>query len=106
MKTTTDNHIDKLLHEAMKQRAAKVPPLADDFADKVMGSLGSLTPNSLTPRSLQEERELKRDWVPLPLEGDRGRLVLFFITFSAKSSANGGTFAARCFMASYRSLSM
>ena len=60
MKTTTDNHIDKLLHEAMKQRAAKVPPLADDFADKVLGSLGSLTPNSLTPRPLQEERELKR----------------------------------------------
>ena len=60
MKTTTDNHIDKLLHEAMKQRAAKVPPLADDFADKVMGSLSSLTPNSLTPRPLQEERELKR----------------------------------------------
>ena len=60
MKTTTDNHIDKLLHEAMKQRAAKVPPLADDFADKVLGRLGSLTPNSLTPRPLQEERELKR----------------------------------------------
>lgn len=59
MKTTTDNHIDKLLHEAMKQRAAKVPPLADDFADKVLGSLGSLTANSLTPRPLQEERELK-----------------------------------------------
>ena len=60
MKTTTDNHIDKLLHEAMKQRAAKVPPLADDFADKVMGRLGSLTPNSLTPRPLRGERELKR----------------------------------------------
>jgi hypothetical protein len=56
MKTTTDNHIDKLLHEAMKQRAAKVPPLADDFAEKVMGSL---TANSLTPRPLREERELK-----------------------------------------------
>ena len=55
MKTTTDNHIDKLLHEAMKQRAAKVPPLADDFADKVLGSL-----SSLTPCPLQEERELKR----------------------------------------------
>lgn len=54
MKTTTDNHIDKLLHEAMKQRAAKVPPLADDFADKVLGSLGSLT-----PRPLQKKRELK-----------------------------------------------
>lgn len=52
MKTTTDNHIDKLLHEAMKQRAAKVPPLADDFAEKVMGSL--------TPRPLRGERELKR----------------------------------------------
>ena len=51
MKTTTDNHIDKLLHEAMKQRAAKVPPLADDFADKVLGSL--------TPRPLQKKRELK-----------------------------------------------
>ena len=60
MKTTTDNHIDKLLHEAMKQRAAKAPPLADDFAEKVLGSLNSLTPNSLTPRPLQEERELKR----------------------------------------------
>lgn len=55
MKTTTDNHIDKLLHEAMKQRAAKVPPLADDFADKVLGRLGSLT-----PRPLRGERELKR----------------------------------------------
>lgn len=54
MKTTTDNHIDKLLHEAMKQRAAKVPPLADDFADKVLGSLGSLT-----PRPLQKKRGLK-----------------------------------------------
>ena len=51
MKTTTDNHIDKLLHEAMKQRAAKVPPLADDFAEKVLGSL--------TPRPLQKKRELK-----------------------------------------------
>ena len=55
MKTTTDNHIDKLLHEAMKQRAAKVPPLADDFAEKVLGDL-----NSLTPRPLRGERELKR----------------------------------------------
>ena len=54
MKTTTDNHIDKLLHEAMKQRAAKVPPLADDFAEKVLGSLGSLT-----PRPLQKKRGLK-----------------------------------------------
>lgn len=51
MKTTTDNHIDKLLHEAMKQRAAKVPPLADDFAEKVLGSL--------TPRPLQKKRGLK-----------------------------------------------
>ncbi len=54
MKTTTDNHIDKLLHEAMKHRTDKVPPLADDFADKVLGSLGSLT-----PRPLQKKRELK-----------------------------------------------
>lgn len=65
MKTTTDNHIDKLLHEAMKQRAAKVPPLADDFAEKVMKKSTSLplSPSkgkSLTPRPLQEERELKR----------------------------------------------
>ena len=42
MKTTTDNHIDKLLYEAMKQRAAKVPPLADDFAEKVMKKSTSL----------------------------------------------------------------
>ena len=54
MKTTTDNHIDKLLHEAMKQRAAKVPPLADDFADKVLENLGCLT-----PRPLQRKRGLK-----------------------------------------------
>ena len=54
MKTTTDNHIDKLLHEAMKQRAAKVPPLANDFADKVLENLGSLT-----PCPLQRERGLK-----------------------------------------------
>ena len=65
MKTTTDNHIDKLLHEAMKQRAAKVPPLADDFAEKVMKKSTSLplSPSkgkSLTPRPLQGERELKR----------------------------------------------
>jgi len=65
MKTTTDNHIDKLLHEAMKQRAAKVPPLADDFADKVMKKSTSLpiSPSkgkSLTPRPLRGERELKR----------------------------------------------
>ena len=75
MKTTTDNHIDKLLHEAMKQRAAKVPPLADDFADKVLGSLGSLTPNSLTPRPLQEERELKRRVFPLSWRGIGGGLI-------------------------------
>ena len=43
MKTTTDNHIDKLLHEAMKQRAAKVPPLADDFAEKVLQRTPLLT---------------------------------------------------------------
>ena len=65
MKTTTDNQIDKLLHEAMKQRAAKVPPLADDFAERVMKKSISLplTPSegkSLTPRPLQGERELKR----------------------------------------------
>lgn len=65
MKTTTDNHIDKLLHEAMKQRAAKVPPLADDFAEKVMKKSTSLplSPSkgkSLTPRPLRGERELKR----------------------------------------------
>ena len=65
MKTPTDNHIDKLLHEAMKQRAAKVPPLADDFADKVMKKSTSLpiSPSkgkSLTPRPLRGERELKR----------------------------------------------
>ena len=63
MKTTTDNHIDKLLHEAMKQRAAKVPPLADDFAEKVLQRTPLLTSskgNSLTPRPLQKERELKR----------------------------------------------
>lgn len=72
MKTTTDNHIDKLLHEAMKQRAAKVPPLADDFADKV---LGSLTANSLTPRPLQEERELKRRVFPLSWRGIGGGLI-------------------------------
>ena len=70
MKTTTDNHIDKLLHEAMKQRAAKVPPLADDFADKVLGSLGSLT-----PRPLQEERELKRRVFPLSWRGIGGGLI-------------------------------
>ena len=63
MKTTTDNHIDKLLHEAMKQRAAKVPPLADDFAEKVLQRTPLLTSSkgkSLTPRPLQKERELKR----------------------------------------------
>lgn len=65
MKTTTDNHIDKLLHEAMKQRAAKVPPLADDFAEKVMKKstslpLSSSEGKSLTPRPLRGERELKR----------------------------------------------
>jgi hypothetical protein len=63
MKTTTDNHIDKLLHEAMKQRADKVPPLADDFADKVLQRAPLLTSpkgTSLTPRPLRGERELKR----------------------------------------------
>ena len=67
MKTTTDNHIDKLLHEAMKQRAAKVPPLADDFAEKVMGSL--------TPRPLQKKRELKRRVFPLSWRGIGGGLI-------------------------------
>ncbi|MBR1902943.1 MAG: hypothetical protein IJ826_08215 [Bacteroidaceae bacterium] len=70
MKTTTDNHIDKLLHEAMKQRAAKVPPLADDFADKVLGSL-----SSLTPRPLQKKRELKRRVFPLSWRGIGGGLI-------------------------------
>jgi len=46
MKTTTDNHIDKLLHEAMKRRADKVPPLAEDFAEKVLRQCTSLP---LTP---------------------------------------------------------
>ena len=43
MKTTTDNHIDKLLHEAMKHRTDKVLPLADDFADKVLQRTPLLT---------------------------------------------------------------
>lgn len=72
MKTTTDNHIDKLLHEAMKRRADKVPPLADDFAEKVMKSL---IPNSLTPRPLQGERELKRRVFPLSWRGIGGGLI-------------------------------
>jgi hypothetical protein len=38
----------------MKQRAAKVPPLADDFAEKVLSKA-----SSLTPRPLQKKRELK-----------------------------------------------
>lgn len=72
MKTTTDNHIDKLLHEAMKQRAAKVPPLADDFADKVLGSL-----NSLTPRPLQKKRELK--FWPLAASAVAACIVLLLV---------------------------
>lgn len=72
MKTTTDNHIDKLLHEAMKRRADKVPPLAEDFAEKVMGSL---IPNSLTPRPLQRKREQKRRVFPLSWRGIGGGLI-------------------------------
>jgi len=72
MKTTTDNHIDKLLHEAMKQRAAKVPPLADDFAEKVLGSLGSLT-----PRPLQKKRGLK-SW-PLVVAACMVGFVVIFL---------------------------
>lgn len=72
MKTTTDNHIDKLLHEAMKQRAAKVPPLADDFADKVLGSLGSLT-----PRPLQKKRGLK--FWPLAASAVAACIVLLLV---------------------------
>lgn len=56
MKTTTDNHIDKLLHEAMKRRADKVPPLADDFAEKVMKRAPLLT----SPKG--EERKRRRLW--------------------------------------------
>ena len=70
MKTTTDNHIDKLLHEAMKQRAAKVPPLADDFAEKVLSKA-----SSLTPRPLQGESELKRRVSPLFWRGIAGGLI-------------------------------
>ena len=54
MKTTTDNHIDKLLHEAMKQRAAKVPPLADDFADKVL----QRTPLLTSPEGKERKRRV------------------------------------------------
>lgn len=60
MKTTTDNHIDKLLHEAMKRRADKVPPLAEDFAEKVLSKA-----TSLFPRPLQGERKPKRRVSPL-----------------------------------------
>ena len=58
MKTTTDNQIDKLLHEAMKQRAAKVPPLADDFAERVM----KRTPLQL-PRGGEKKRRRLWPWV-------------------------------------------
>ena len=54
MKTTTDNHIDKLLHEAMKQRAAKVPPLADDFAEKVL----QRTPLLTSPEGKERKRRV------------------------------------------------
>ena len=56
MKTTTDNHIDKLLHEAMKRRADMVPPLADDFAEKVLQRAPLLT----SPKG--EERKRRRLW--------------------------------------------
>ena len=39
--TMKDNHIDKALHEAMERRAAKVPALSDDFAEKVMGKMNA-----------------------------------------------------------------
>ena len=58
MKTTTDNHIDKLLHEAMKRRADKVPPLADDFAEKVM----KRTPLQL-PRGGEKKHRRLWPWV-------------------------------------------
>lgn len=61
MKTTTDNHIDKLLHEAMKQRAAKVPPLADDFAEKVMEK----TPLRLPRVGEKKTIPLRRWWLPI-----------------------------------------
>jgi len=54
MKTTTDNHIDKLLHDAMKQRAAKVPPLADDFAEKVL----QRTPLLTSPEGKERKRRV------------------------------------------------
>ena len=54
MKTTTDNHIDKLLHEAMKQRAVKVPPLADDFAEKVL----QRTPLLTSPEGKERKRRV------------------------------------------------
>jgi hypothetical protein len=61
MKTTTDNHIDKLLHEAMKQRAAKVPPLADDFAEKVL----QRTPLRLPRVGEKKTIPLRRWWLPI-----------------------------------------
>ncbi len=54
MKTTTDNHIDKLLHEAMKHRTDKVPPLADDFADKVL----QRTPLLTSPEGKERKRRV------------------------------------------------
>ncbi|MBO4840078.1 MAG: hypothetical protein J5524_03145 [Bacteroidaceae bacterium] len=76
MKTTTDNHIDKLLHEAMKQRAAKVPPLADDFAEKVMKRSTSLP---LTP---SEGRGTQSRFSSLSLWRGRGVRLLGLIAAS------------------------
>jgi len=70
MKTTTDNHIDKLLHEAMKQRAAKVPPLADDFAEKVMKKSTSLPLSPSKGRGTQSRFSSLSLW-----RGRRVRLV-------------------------------
>lgn len=61
MKTTTDNHIDKLLHEAMKHRTDKVPPLADDFAEKVMEK----TPLRLPRVGEKKTIPLRRWWLPI-----------------------------------------
>lgn len=36
MNKTTDNEQDRILQAAMQRRAAQVPPLADDFAERVM----------------------------------------------------------------------
>ena len=76
MKTTTDNQIDKLLHEAMKQRAAKVPPLAEDFAEKVMKKSTSLP---LTP---SEGRGTQSRFSSLSLWRGRGVRLLGLIAAS------------------------